>query len=136
MAEYVQASPETDKIEALREYLTSKAKVHLEDGGKDGIIRREWNRLNRKFLMKEFEEGRRDFWGVIIDDTGYPLEDKDAPEYLLKWKIVMVYSTKQLLEVKHKDKNDADYEKAQEWIKDLDKQHKELLKELHKTDEV
>ena len=86
--------------------------------------------------MKEFEEGRRDFWGVIIDEKGYPIEDKDAPKYLLTWKIVMVHSTKEKLEIKYKDKNDVDYEKAQEWIKDLDKHYKKLLKELHKTDEV
>ena len=129
MAEYVAASEETEVIEILRDYLTKKAEIHLNDTGTNGIIRREWNRLNRKFMKKEFDGGRRDFWGVVINDEGYPIEDKNDPDYHLTWKIVMVYSAKQQLEIsedkdKHKDK-----------IEELDKLHKELLKEKEKYKE-
>ena len=66
------------KIENLRLYLVHKAIV-LKDGGRDGIIRREWNRLNRHYLNKKFYAGEREFWGVEVNDRGIPIKDKKNP---------------------------------------------------------
>ncbi len=71
------------KIENLRLYLVHKAIV-LKDGGKDGIIRREWNRLDIHYLNKKFYAGEREFWGVVVNDRGIPIKDKKNPRLYKK----------------------------------------------------
>ena len=131
MAEYVAASEETEVIEILRDYLTKKAEIHLDDNGKDGIIRREWNRLNRKFMKKEFDGGRRDFWGVIVDDTGYPIEDKNDPSFLLDYKIIQVGYAKMHLE----HSGDMSNSDVKEELKSFEELHNKLIEERKKYQE-
>lgn len=75
---YPPKSKETEKIEPLREYLVYKAN-YLGDTGEDGIINREWYQLNRTYLQKEYDKGRRNFWGVILAPTGLPHKDRNHP---------------------------------------------------------
>ena len=75
---YPLKSKETEMIEPLIEYLSYKAN-YLGDIGEDGIINREWNKLDRTYLLEEFKKGRRNFWGVILAPTGLPNKDRNHP---------------------------------------------------------